>query len=400
MTSPVRVAVIGCGKLGTYHARLYRGMAEANLVALVDIEATRAHALGNELGVPTTTDLGAVLSQVDAVSIAAPTEAHFEIAARCLEAGAHVLVEKPLTRTTEEGAELVRRARAAGRILAVGHVERFNPAFRAVRVEIGRPRFIESHRLAPFVPRSLDIDVVQDLMIHDLDLVLSLVPAAIESLDAVGVPVLTPGADIANARLRFADGTVANLTASRVSRERVRKIRFFGPQHYHSLDLGASRVERALLRSTGGSLGSNDPGANAVRRGADTIATPIAGTDAGGGVANPGGASAGANAGGTNTVANANAGVGTSPDAGAGNEELQRFLSARGLTLDFGEVAVAPGNALEEELRDFLRAVRGDVLIGADGEAGLRCLELAGRVQTAVQQSLQRLGLAATPPAS
>lgn len=350
-------------------------------MGLVDIDIARAEALGQELGVPATADLDAVLSEVDAVSIAAPTEAHFSIGVRCLEAGASLLVEKPLTRTTEEGAELVRLAKAAGKVLAVGHVERFNPAFRAVRSELGRPRFIESHRLAPFVPRSLDIDVVQDLMIHDLDLVLSLVPAPIESLDAVGVPVLTPGADIANARLRFGDGTVANLTASRVSRERVRKIRFFGPQQYHSLDLGAARVERVLLRSKSaasapmGDAGSMDPAALAA---AASLAASSSGSSAA-------------------SSARASAGAAASP---AANDELQQFLAARGLSLDFGEVDVPPGNALESELRDFLGAVRGAVLTGADGEAGLRSLELAGRVQAAVHQSLRRLGLASTPPVS
>lgn len=368
MADAIPVAVIGCGHLGTFHARLYAELSEAELVAVVDIHPERAETLARTLGTTASTDLGEVLPRVRAVSIATPTTTHQEIAWRCLDAGVACLVEKPICETLAEGQALVQHARNLGLVLAVGHTERFNPAFAAARAELHRPRFIESHRLAPFVARSLDVDVVLDLMIHDIDLTLCLQPAAVESVDAVGVPVLTPGADIANARIRFADGAVANLTASRVSREKVRKIRFFGPRQYHSLDLMSGSVERAVLRERVGDA--------AVRDAASSSASV------------PDGA-AGAGEGDTS------ARVQPPNDAAA----LDAYLAARHLRLDYGGLPVAPGNALLEELRDFLGAVRdGAEMRGADGEAGLRNLELAQTIRAEVARSLDRLGV--VPPAS
>ncbi|MEZ4653972.1 MAG: Gfo/Idh/MocA family oxidoreductase [Candidatus Eisenbacteria bacterium] len=356
MSEVIPVAVIGCGHLGTFHARLYGELPEAKLEAVVDLLPDRARTLGESVGAAAVTDLADVLPQVRAVSIATPTSTHHEVARRCLEAGVSCLVEKPICETTSEGEDLIRLARERGLVLAVGHTERFNPAFAAVRSAVTAPRFVESHRLAPFVARSLDVDVVLDLMIHDLDLTLSLVAAPVESVDAVGVPVLTPGADIANARIRFADGAVANLTASRVSRDRVRKIRFFGPRQYHSLDLATGSVERAVLRAL---PAGDDPSASGT----------VSGFGAGGALP-------------------------------PGDAALAAYLAARHLELDYGEVPVVSGNALLEELRDFLGTVGGGgPLTGADGAAGLRSLELAQRIRREVARSLERLGVS-SPTAS
>ena len=189
------------------------------------------------------TDYREILGQVDAVTVAVPTELHRDIALPFLERGIAVLVEKPMARSLEEADELVAAARASGATLGVGHTERYNPAVAAVLPLVTSPRFIEVHRLGVFPDRSLDIDVVFDLMIHDLDIILALVRSDVESIEAVGVPVLTPRYDIANARLRFASGCIANVTASRISRERVRKIRFFQPDAYISIDYAAQEVE-------------------------------------------------------------------------------------------------------------------------------------------------------------
>ena len=188
-----------------------------------------------------------LIGKVDAVSIAVPTEQHLAVALPFLEAGTSVLVEKPMARSLEEADLMIAAAAKSGAVLAVGHTERFNPAVEVARPMLTDPRFIEVHRLGTFPERSLDIDVVFDLMIHDLDVVLSLVHSEVESIEAVGVPVLTGRVDIANARLRFANGCIANLTASRISRDRVRKIRFFQPAAYVSIDYGAQKVEMYRL---------------------------------------------------------------------------------------------------------------------------------------------------------
>jgi predicted dehydrogenase len=243
----LRVAVIGVGHLGKHHARILSATPGAELVAVVDTNRARVEDVAATNRTSALTDARDLVGTVDAVTIAVPTEIHREIALPFLQRGVPVLVEKPMARTLAEADEMIAAAAASGACLAVGHTERFNPAVAAARPLAADPRFIEVHRLGVFPERSLDIDVVFDLMIHDLDVVLSLVPAEVESIDAVGVPVLTGRVDIANARVRFKNGCIANLTASRISRDRVRKIRFFQPSAYLSIDYAAQKLEMYQL---------------------------------------------------------------------------------------------------------------------------------------------------------
>jgi predicted dehydrogenase len=242
----LRVGVIGVGALGQHHARVYAELPEAALVGVHDRDPERAREVAARHGCRVFDDAEALAREVDAVSVAVPTEAHRAVAGALLDAGRHVLVEKPITATLAEADDLIARAAARGAALQVGHVERFNPALDILRDAVAQPRFVEAHRLGAFSPRSLDVDVVLDLMIHDLDIVLWLDGSDPVQVDAVGVPVLTPRVDIANARLRFASGLIANLTASRVSADRVRKFRVFAPRTYVSVDLAAreARVYR------------------------------------------------------------------------------------------------------------------------------------------------------------
>jgi predicted dehydrogenase len=254
MTSPasLRVAVIGVGHLGRHHARILSSLPGATLVGVVDTKADRAAEIATACGSQPFADYRDLIGQVDAVSIAVPTEAHLETALAFLDHGIPVLVEKPLARSVGEADRLIAAANARQTVLAVGHTERFNPAVAAASQYLSNPRFIEVHRLGTFPERSLDIDVVFDLMIHDLDIVLSLVGAEVASIEAVGVPVLNGRVDIANARLRFENGCIANITASRISRERVRKIRFFQPDAYLSIDYASQEVEMyRLVRGSG-----------------------------------------------------------------------------------------------------------------------------------------------------
>lgn len=243
----LRIAVVGVGHLGRHHARILSSLTGAELVGIVDKNHARADEVASATGTRAFVDYREVLGLVDAVVLAVPTEIHAEIAVACLEAGAAVLVEKPMARSVHEADAMIDEASRAGVVLAVGQTERFNPAVAAAQPFVTDPRFIEVHRLGTFPERSLDIDVVFDLMIHDLDVVLSLVPSEVESIDAVGVPVLTGRVDIANARLRFVNGCIANLTASRISRDRVRKIRFFQPMAYVSIDYALQKVEHWRL---------------------------------------------------------------------------------------------------------------------------------------------------------
>jgi predicted dehydrogenase len=249
----LRVAVIGVGHLGRHHARLLASLPGVQLVAVVDTNRARAEEIASANGTTAAFDAALLKGRVDAVTIAVPTELHRDVALPFLEAGVAVLVEKPMARTVIEAEQMIAASAKAGATLAVGHTERFNPAVAAARPLLPDPRFIEVHRLGTFPERSLDIDVVFDLMIHDLDVVLSVVNADVESVDAVGVPVLTGRVDIANARLRFANGCVANLTASRISRDRVRKIRFFQPSAYVSIDYAAQKLEIYRLEQGAGS---------------------------------------------------------------------------------------------------------------------------------------------------
>ena len=231
MASPLRVGVVGTGALGRQHARIYSRLAAADpgleLAGLHDIDLEACRRVAAPLGVPALDSLEELAARTDALSVATPTATHFELASRLLAAGQHLLVEKPIARTPREAGELTRLARERGRVLQVGHVERFNPVFRTLRRVAGRPRFIEVHRLSPFPRRSTDIGVILDLMIHDIDIVLAFVDSRPVSVEGTGIAVLSRSEDIANARIRFANGCIANLTASRVSLERMRKIRVF-----------------------------------------------------------------------------------------------------------------------------------------------------------------------------
>ena len=317
------LAVIGAGHLGTYHAQKLRQLEPERPLLIYDTLVEKAEALAQVVSGRVSASLAEVLAASEAVVVATPTETHHEIGMQALEAGCHLMVEKPMTQTVEQGRELVAQAKQRQLTLQVGHVERFNPLFRAVRDRIGVPAFVAAERLAPFVPRSLDIDVVLDLMVHDLDILLSLVEADLERLDAVGVSVLTPWVDIANVHLRFVGGTVANLTASRVSQDRVRKIRFFGPSGYFSLDLGARTGRRVH--------------------------------------------------------------VAASPEGAIEVPGTGRF-DVRQEPLD------APSeDALAEEARSFLQAVKDGTPPAVSGEEALRVLEMADRIRAEVLRSLAEL---------
>lgn len=253
MRAPLRTGVIGVGSLGFHHARLLRALPNTELTGVHDSRPERLAEVAAELGVRPFADMDALLAGCDACVVAVPTEAHERISRAALARGVHVLIEKPIASSLEEADRILEMAEASGALVQIGHVERFNGALRACEPYLEAPLFVESHRLAPFNPRGTDVAVVLDLMIHDLDLVLSLMRAPVTAVAAVGVPVLTPSPDIANARLEFEGGGVANLTASRVSMERVRKIRFFQRSGYISLDLAAGTGEYLRLRN--GALG-------------------------------------------------------------------------------------------------------------------------------------------------
>jgi len=241
-----RVAVVGVGHLGKQHARLYAEL--GHLAAVVDILEPRAQEIAGQYNTTPYTDYRQLFGKVDAVSIAVPTVNHAGIGIEFLEHGIDVLIEKPIASTSEQAKALIDAASRNKRVLQVGHVERFNPVVMAAREAATKPQFFEIHRLAAFSPRSLDIDVVLDLMIHDIDIVLSLVPAPVREVRAVGIPVLSSKADIANARVEFEDGCVANLTASRVSFEKTRKLRFFQPHDYISVDFASQTGTMVSLR--------------------------------------------------------------------------------------------------------------------------------------------------------
>jgi predicted dehydrogenase len=243
-----RLGVVGAGGLGTHHVRILRDLCGERFVGFVDENPARAAEIAAQYGVAAFPSLDRLLDEVDAVSVVVPTTAHHAVASRAIARGKHVFVEKPFTVTLEEADDLLAKAKAAGVLVQVGHVERFNRAVRAAMPYVDGPRFIESDRLAPFNPRGSDVAVVLDLMIHDLDLVHTLVGTRVMDVQAMGIPVLTPQVDIANARLTFANGAVANITASRVSRERLRKLRIFQRSGYLSLDLAAGTGEYFRLR--------------------------------------------------------------------------------------------------------------------------------------------------------
>lgn len=249
--SRVRVAVVGCGAFGTNHARVYAQLPEAELVGVYDRDAARAAEVARQFGTTALASLDEVKQRAEAATIAVPTVAHAATGLELMQAGVDVLIEKPIAPSLDEADALLQCARQQGRILQVGHLERFNPCVRLIRPRVTRPLFFEVHRLSIFTPRSLDVDVLLDLMIHDLDIVLSFVQSPIEEMRAVGLPVLTPHVDIANVRITFANGCVANLTASRISTEKVRKLRFFQPGEYISLDYTRQDARVFALQTAG-----------------------------------------------------------------------------------------------------------------------------------------------------
>ena len=244
----VKVAVIGVGYVGRHHARLYSELADVELVGIVDLQKSRAEEIAAQYKTTPFTDYRELFGRIDSSSLAIPTVDHARIGVDLLQHGIDVLVEKPIASTPEQARALTDAARLQNRVLQVGHVERFNPIVAAACELATKPQFFEIHRLAEFSARSLDIDVVLDLMIHDIDIVLSLVPAAVREVRAVGIPILSAKADIANARVEFDDGCVANFTASRVSFEKTRKLRFFQPHDYISVDYASQTGTMVSLR--------------------------------------------------------------------------------------------------------------------------------------------------------
>jgi predicted dehydrogenase len=281
----LKVGVIGTGTLGAHHARVFANLDEARLTAVFDLVSERAGAVGGPLGATVAASFEEFAASIDAAVVAVPTEVHADVASRLIAASRHVLVEKPITSTLADAERLVALAEQRGVTLQVGHVERFNPAAEALQ-RIGVPRFVEVHRLSPFPNRSLDIDVILDLMIHDLDLLLALDGSRPVQIDAVGVPVLTDRVDIANVRIRFESGLIANLTASRVSAEKIRKFRAFGSRLYVSCDFLTRQAQIArLVIGDGGApeirmeavgVSASDPEGEPLRRQARAFVAAIA----------------------------------------------------------------------------------------------------------------------------
>jgi len=248
----LRVGVVGVGHIGSNHARLYAEIPSAQFTAVYDLDLGRGNAIGKKFGAATAKSLDEFIKMVDAASVATPTNTHYEVARSLLARGKHLLIEKPITDNTAPADEVVELEARKGLILQVGHVERFNPVLSALEKHLTHPRFIEAHRLSPYPERSIDIGVVLDLMIHDLEIILHFVRSPVKSIDAVGVPVLSRGEDIANARLRFENGCVANVTSSRISPEQMRKIRVFQEDAYLSLDYQNQSGE--IYRRAGGRI--------------------------------------------------------------------------------------------------------------------------------------------------
>ncbi|WP_455211847.1 Gfo/Idh/MocA family oxidoreductase [Kaarinaea lacus] len=250
MTTNIRVGVVGVGYLGKFHAKIYANMEGVDLVGVADNDPQTAKKIAAEYGCQAYTNSTDLLGKVDAVSIVVPTVYHLDIARPFLDSGVHMLMEKPIAPSYEESLQLVELAEKAKVVFQVGHLERFNAGVMALAERVKNPRFIEAHRLSPFVARATDVDVVTDLMIHDIDIILSLVKSEIDQISAAGTPVITDHIDIANVRLGFKNGAVANVTASRVSTKRYRRIRIFEQQHYYSLNYEEQQLEIAAASPT------------------------------------------------------------------------------------------------------------------------------------------------------
>ena len=358
----VRVGVAGVGSLGFHHARLLKTLPNAELVGIHDASAARLAQVASELEAQPFANLHDLLHNVDALVVAVTTSAHEEVAVPALEHGVHVLIEKPIAPSIEAADRILAAARNSGASVQIGHVERFNAAIQACEPYLDQPMFVESHRLAPFAQRGTDVAVVLDLMIHDLDLVLSLMRRPVSTIAAVGVAVLTTSPDIANARLEFEGGGVANLTASRISLERMRKIRFFQHSGYISLDLAAGRGE--FLR---------------LKPGVSLEALQAAANNAAGGAGTAGGAGG---TGGTGGTANSAAAASVPPPMPFG-------LPAGGL-IDLVErisLQGVEGEPLKRELSSFVEAVRGEAPIAVTGDDGRSALAVALEIIDRIRRS-------------
>jgi predicted dehydrogenase len=256
----LRVGIAGVGHLGKIHAKLWKEVDGVTVAGLYDANAAVASAISNETGIDNFDDLSSFLNSVDAVSIVTPTQSHYAVAKEAIQAGKHVLIEKPITTTTEQAQELIALAKSKRVKIQVGHVERFNPALLAAEAYLDDPRFFESHRMAQFKPRGTDVAVVLDLMIHDIDVILSLVKSPVKSIDASGVAVVSEELDIANARIKFENGAVANVTASRISQTPMRKLRIFAKDAYLSLDFGTKSVDIFRLAGEAAAEGTHPAG--------------------------------------------------------------------------------------------------------------------------------------------
>ena len=282
MKRELRAGVIGVGSLGRFHAQKYAALEGVELYGVADLDEARARSVADEVGCRALRDAAALLPHLDLVSVVVPTEAHFEVAAACLEAGVHTLVEKPIARTLEEADALIETAKRRGVTLAVGHLERFNPAFVELSGMLDRPFFMEAERLGGFKGRGTDVDVVLDLMIHDIDLMLAMMPSRVVSVSSCGFHVLTDLVDIANARFEFEDGAVADLSASRVSRTPVRKLRVFGTNFYASADLQIPelRVERRPAPGVEGGIAKTFEKPDALRTEIEAFVASVQGDPA------------------------------------------------------------------------------------------------------------------------
>lgn len=375
----LRVAVAGCGAFGRNHLRVYRelesGGAGVELVAALEPDSARAAETETQYGIPVYSTLDALLAadlRLDAASVAVPTVHHHAVASSLLDAGLDLLVEKPLARSLDEADDLIRLAEAKKKILQPGHLERFNPAVLACEQRLRRPMFFEAHRLSVFTPRSLDVDVVLDLMIHDLDIVLTFARSPVSEVRAVGLPILSPKVDIANVRVEFESGCVANFTASRVSTERVRKLRYFEPRQYVSIDYARRdlliiRVDESLAAGIGALAGGLSP----------ELASQI-----------------------TPDIAAALASGKISP------ELIAKFAASAGISLpalsispspnpglSFVKPEVAEGEPLRLEIESFLNAVRTRQQPHVTARQGREALALALEIQAAMAAHAHRAGL-------
>ena len=344
--TPLRIAVVGAGAFGRNHLRVYSELDGVTLCAVVDHDAATAAAAGEKYGIPHFSSVEALLGadlHLNAASVCVPTIHHLAAAQPLLEAGLDVLIEKPLAASLADADALISLAGRYGRLIQTGHLERFNPAVAAARALLNRPMFFEAHRMSVFTPRSLDVDVVLDLMIHDLDIVLSLVDSPVHEVRAVGLDVLSPTVDIANVRIEFQNGCVANFTASRVSTERIRKLRFFQPHQYLSLDF--ARQDLLLIDVTAAAGLSMAEVAALIERHSKPEAP----------------------------------GEPKHPTAG----------------LSMSKIPVAPGEPLRLELESFLNSVRTHTAPLVDAEAGRRALQLALEINAAITAHARRAGLKA-----